>query len=206
MSTDRLDPGLDYIFTIGHSNQSFEAFLENLRSYEIEAVADVRSQPVSKYTPHFNRSDLTWRLQEAGIKYAFMGDKLGGRPDGRQFYDEQGYVRYDRWSASDAFQDGIARLRQSAERRRVAVLCSEEDPLACHRHLLIARVLASVGWPGSRIAHIRGDGSYVMDASIAVQPDMFGGEVGWRSPQSVLHKVQRSTSSSGYGAPESDDW
>jgi uncharacterized protein (DUF488 family) len=206
VNADRLDPGLNYIFTIGHSNQPFEAFLGNLRAYEIEALVDVRSQPVSKYTPHFNRGDLTWRLQEAGIKYAFMGDKLGGRPDGREFYDEQGYVRYDLWSASDAFQEGITRLRRAAERRRVAVLCSEEDPQACHRHLLIARMLAAVGWPGSRIAHIRGDGSYVMDASIAVQPDMFGGEVGWRSPQSVLHKVQRSTSSSGYGAPESDDW
>lgn len=206
MNADGLDPALDYIFTIGHSNQTFEALLANLRAYEIDAVVDVRSQPVSKYTPHFNRGDLTWRLQEAGIKYAFMGDTLGGRPDGREFYDEQGYVRYDLWSASDAFQDGIVRLRQSAERRRSAVLCSEEDPQACHRHLLIARVLASAGWPGSRIAHIRGDSSYVTDASIAVQPDMFGGEVGWRSPQSVLHKVQRSTSSSGYGAPESDDW
>ncbi len=95
MNADGLDPALDYIFTIGHSNQTFEALLGNLRAYEIEAVADVRSQPVSKYTPHFNRGDLTWRLQEAGIKYAFMGDTLGGRPDRREFYDEQGHVRYD---------------------------------------------------------------------------------------------------------------
>jgi uncharacterized protein (DUF488 family) len=196
VNADSLDPALEYLFTIGHSNQTFEALLANLRAYEIETVADVRSQPVSKYTPHFNRGDLTWRLQEAGIKYAFMGDTLGGRPAEPSLYDEDGYVRYDLWSASDAFREGIARLRQAAERWRVAVLCSEEDPQACHRHLLIARVLAAVGWPRSRIAHIRGDGSYVTDALIAVQPNMFGGEVGWRSPQSVLHKVTAATTCS----------
>jgi uncharacterized protein (DUF488 family) len=201
-----LDPATDYIFTIGHSNTPIDVLLANLRAYEIEALVDVRSQPYSKYTPHFNRPDLSSRLQEEGIRYAFMGDTLGGRPDGREFYDDEGHVRYDLWSASDAFAEGIVKLKGSATRRRTVVLCSEEDPEACHRHLLIARVLASDGWPPSRIAHIRGDGSCTLDESIAVQQDLFGGEVAWRSPQSVLHKVQRSISSSASAAPESDDW
>jgi uncharacterized protein (DUF488 family) len=201
-----LDPAEDYIFTIGHSNQSFDALLESLRAYEIEALVDVRSQPVSKYTPHFNRPELTWRLQEAGIKYSFMGDSLGGRPEDPSFYDEQGYVRYKLWGASGTFRDGITKLKHAATRRRIAVICSEEDPVVCHRHLLIARVLTSDGWAGSHIIHIRADGSCIADDSIPVQQDLFGGDAEWRSPRSVLHKVQRSTSSSGYGAPESDDW
>jgi uncharacterized protein (DUF488 family) len=201
-----LDPAADYIFTVGHSNTALGVLLDNLRAYGVEALVDVRSQPYSKYTPHFNRPELTSTLQEEGIRYAFMGDTLGGRPEGREFYDDEGYVRYDRWSESDRFREGIAKLKGSAARRRTAVLCSEEDPEACHRHLLIARVLASDGWPASRIAHIRGDGSCTLDEAIAVQQDLFGGEVAWRSPRSVLHKVQRSASSSGSAQPESDDW
>jgi uncharacterized protein (DUF488 family) len=201
-----LDPAVDYLFTIGHSNQAFESLVGNLRAYTIESVVDVRSQPVSRYTPHFDRGELTWRLQEAGIRYAFMGDVLGGRPAGAEYYDEDGHVRYDLWSASDAFRAGIRQLRQAAPRRRVALLCSEEDPEACHRHLLIARVLTNDGWPGARIVHIRGDGSCLTDDSIPVQGGLFGAEVEWRSPQSVLHKVRPGTSSSGSGAPASDDW
>jgi hypothetical protein len=115
-------------------------------------------------------------------------------------------VRYDLWSASERFVDGIARLKASALRRRTAILCSEEEPVSCHRHLLLARVLATNGWPSARIVHIRGDGSCMLDDSIAVQEDLFGGEVAWRSPQSVLRKVQQSGSSSGSAQPESDDW
>jgi uncharacterized protein (DUF488 family) len=202
-----LDPAQDYVFTIGHSNISFEDLLENLQAYGVEALADVRSQPVSKYTPHFNRNELLWRLQEAGIRYAFMGDQLGGRPAGTEFYDEEGYVRYDLWSASETFQDGIAKLEHAAARRRVAVLCSEENPAECHRHLLIARVLEGRCWASSRIIHIRSDGSCLPDDAIPVQQDLFGGTVGWRSPQSVLHKVQRSTSSNASRELESaDSW
>jgi uncharacterized protein (DUF488 family) len=202
-----IDPAKDYVFTVGHSNQSFDALLGSLRAYEIEAVIDVRSQPVSRYTPHFNRGDLSWRLQEAGLKYAFCGDMMGGRPDDKMFYDDEGYVRYDLWSASDQFQEGIAKLQQGAKRRRTAIMCSEEDPGACHRHLLIARVLVAQGWPAGQIIHIRAGGSCISDDAIPVQQDLFGGAIGWRSPQSVLHKVQRSTSSAGYSEPESaDSW
>ena len=207
MKPSDLDLAQDYIFTIGHSNISFEELLEDLQAYDIEALADVRSQPVSKYTPHFNRGELSWRMQEAGIKYAFLGDQLGGRPADAEFYDDEGYVRYDLWSASEAFQDGMAKLEHTAARQRVAVLCSEENPAACHRHLLIARVLESRGWARSRIIHIRSDGSCLPDDAIPVQQDLFGGTVGWRSPQSVLHKVQRSTSSNASRELESaDSW
>jgi uncharacterized protein (DUF488 family) len=196
MQPDELDPALDYIFTIGHSNTAFESLLDNLRRYGVETVVDVRSQPVSRYTPHFNRGDLSYRLQEEGIRYDFAGDALGGRPDDKSLYDAEGYVRYDLLSETPAFREGIAELIAGAPKRRTALLCSEEDPAACHRHLLIARVLAATGWPADRIVHIRGDGSCQAETSIPVQADLFGGSVGWRSPQSVLHKVRPSTSSS----------
>ncbi len=38
---------------------------------------------------------------------------------------------------------------------RVAMLCAEENPAECHRHLLVGRVLAE---RGIELLHIRGDG------------------------------------------------
>jgi uncharacterized protein (DUF488 family) len=187
-----LDPAQDYIFTIGHSNASFEALLENLRAYEIEAVVDVRSQPVSKYTPHFNRGELSSRLQEAGIKYTFMGDALGGRPADPSLYDEDGYVRYDLWSATGLFRDGIESLLAIVRGRRGALLCAEEDPARCHRHLLIARVLRADGVDGGRIRHIRRDGACRSDLELASQAELF--DDAWRSPAPLADKIGRRAS------------
>jgi uncharacterized protein (DUF488 family) len=182
MNADDLDPGVDYVFTIGHSNVSFETLLLNLRAYSIEAVADVRSQPVSRYTPHFNRAELTRRLQEAGIRYAFMGDTLGGRPSGAEYYDDEGHVRYDLWSASEAFRGGIEAVLAERQGSRIAIMCAEEDPTACHRHLLIARVLRTVGVPGSAIVHIRRSSEFQPDDALPAQASLTGE---WRSPHPV---------------------
>jgi uncharacterized protein (DUF488 family) len=191
MNADDLDPAVDYIFTIGHSNTAFEALLENLRAYSIEAVADVRSQPASRYTPHFNRSELTWQLQEAGIRYAFMGDTLGGRPAGAEYYDGEGHVRYDLWSASDAFRDGIEDLMKQLRSARIALMCAEEDPARCHRHLLIARVLRRRGIDGRTILHLRRSGVAQPDDALPLQATL---DDEWRSP-AVVARVQRASTS-----------
>jgi uncharacterized protein (DUF488 family) len=195
-----------WVFTIGHSNLEFEDFLARLRNYDIERVLDVRSQPVSRYTPHFSHQPLAHALEQHGVGYVFMGDTLGGRPADTRYYDEAGFVRYDLLSESDDFAKGLAGLQEEAERASVALLCAEEDPARCHRHLLVARALAGQGLPRERILHIRSSGDPLPDSEIGIQGGLFGGEGEWKSPQSVLHKVQPSTSSAGSRPPESNDW
>jgi uncharacterized protein (DUF488 family) len=184
------------IYTIGHSNLTLADFVARLHGAGIDTVVDVRSQPVSRHSPHFERRSLADALRGAGIRYAFMGDSLGGRPENTKYYDAEGYVRYDLWAASPRFQDGLAKIMRAAAERRIALLCSEGDPARCHRHLLIARALAEQGWPRARIVHIDAKGGYLPDDAIPTQAGLFGGDAPWRSPQSVLHKVRPSTSSS----------
>src|SRR5207249_3733307 len=43
------------VLTIGHSTHSAETFLGLLRQHHVEAVADVRSSPFSRFNPQFNR-------------------------------------------------------------------------------------------------------------------------------------------------------
>jgi hypothetical protein len=125
-----------------------------------------------------------------------MGEALGGRPGYPQFYDEHGRVLYGAWSESSPFKAGLSKLTRAATKHRIALMCSEESPLQCHRHLLIARALANGGWPRSKIVHIRGDGLCMPEEMIAVQSGPFMEDIGWRSPRSVSREPRPSTSSS----------
>ena len=144
------------VYTIGHSNHSFGEFLALLRNHRVDEVVDVRSSPSSRYTPQFNYDLLSGALEEAGIGYVFMGGELGGRPVDRSCYDVDGRVSYDRLADTDLFDDGIRRIVWAADQRRVAVMCSEKEPLDCHRTLLIAKVLEE---RGIDVEHILADGS-----------------------------------------------
>ncbi len=143
------------IFSLGHSNQSMETFFALLRQHEIEVLVDVRSSPYSKYVPHFNSNALAAAAEQAEIKYIFMGQELGGRPDEDEFYDINGRVLYKRVAESSLFLRGIQRLKEVGRASRAALMCSEEDPATCHRHLLIGHVLTK---QGVDLLHIRGDG------------------------------------------------
>ena len=135
------DPPDRMIFTIGHSNHSLETFLALLQRHTVEIVVDTRSQPVSSYSPHFNRESLQRALDALGIRYVFQGEGLGGRPQESTYYDDNGHVLYSEVAKSSRFLESIRKLEQGAQRHRLALLCSEENPSVCHRKLLVSRVL-----------------------------------------------------------------
>lgn len=143
------------IFTVGHSNVGIEAFVALLRRHAIGAVADVRSQPYSRYLPHFNRDQLKAALRAGGIDYVFLGRELGARPDDPACYVD-GTARYERIAATTPFREGLARLLRGRRTARIALLCAEKDPLTCHRTILVCRHLRR---PGLAIHHILDDGT-----------------------------------------------
>ena len=144
------------VLTIGHSNHPPDAFLALLRLHEVGEVVDVRTSPYSRYNPQFNHAALGAMLEDAGIAYAFLGGELGGRPNDRSCYDSDGRVLYDRLAETDLFQGGMSYVLRHADEARVALMCSEKEPLECHRGLLIARALAE---EGVAVKHILADGT-----------------------------------------------
>ncbi|MBT9173643.1 MAG: hypothetical protein DDT21_02044 [Syntrophomonadaceae bacterium] len=186
------------IFTIGHSNHSMESFISLIKKYAVQVVVDVRSYPYSKYVAQFNANHLEQKLALAGIKYLFMGKELGGLPDGDQFYDQDGHVLYSSIAQTTAFQQGISRLEAELEKFRMAIMCSEEDPVACHRRLLVARILEE---HNIRVNHIRA-GEHVQSEASLRQPEqqmeLFKSQEvdEWKSTRSVLRKKQRRSASS----------
>ena len=201
---------LHQIFTIGHSNHSFEVFLALLREHRVNEVVDVRSSPFSRYTPQFNHDTLNGVLERTDIGHVFLGTELGGRPADRSCYDADGRVNYDRLANTDLFDDGISRIVRAADQRRVAVMCSEKEPLDCHRALLIAKVLEE---RGAAVEHILADGSVEKhDATMNRLLDIFklphNGDM-FRSRQEVIaDAISRRAKKVAYVTQKtpSDDW
>jgi uncharacterized protein (DUF488 family) len=115
------------------------------------------------------------------------------------FYDAAGHVLYHRVAETDTFLIGLDRIVERMQTHRIALMCSEEDPLVCHRHRLVARVLHQRGIP---IRHIRQDGqlqSYEQVEPMQHQRLLFGEmEMDeWKSLRSVLPNPVHETSSEG---------
>lgn len=144
------------VFTIGHSNHSLDCFMKLLRAHGVNEAVDVRSAPYSGYTPHFNYDFLKDALENKGIGYLFMGGKLGGRPADRSCYDAAGRVLHDKVAKTEGFNDGVKDIIRGAGERRIALMCSEKEPLECHRTLLVAHNLAQ--W-GVAVQHILAEGN-----------------------------------------------
>lgn len=129
------------IFTIGYGARSLEALLAVLKSYGIDYLIDVRSAPYSKFKPEFSRRELEAAVQAAGIRYVYLGESLGGKPDDPDCY-EDGKVVYGRVREKAFYRQGIDRVQAAFEKRlRVVLMCSEGKPEQCHRSKLLGETL-----------------------------------------------------------------
>jgi uncharacterized protein (DUF488 family) len=143
------------VFTIGHSNLEMPDFTAMLAQHGVQLVCDVRSLPRSSRYPQFNREALEVELSAAKVKYEFCGDALGGRPADPQTYHRDGVVDYARRRKASDFCAAVDRVIQYSRTQNIALLCAEEDPLHCHRFLMICPALLERGVTPQ---HIRREG------------------------------------------------
>ena len=122
------------IYTLGTGLRSAEDFIEILLAYEIRAVIDVRSFPVSRMS-HFSRAPLAELLTSNGISYHFFGKELGG-------FRKGGYAAY---IATEEFSNGVGMIEVVAKEAVSVIICSEKLPWKCHRKW-ISRELQHRGW------------------------------------------------------------
>jgi uncharacterized protein (DUF488 family) len=142
------------ILTVGHSNHEEREFLDLLDGAGVELVVDVRASPHSRFQ-HFNRSSIAGSLATRGIGYEHLGEQLGGRRLPREdstndAWEDEFFRGYADHMESEGFGEGLARLRELAAERRVAVLCAEADWADCHRRLIADALVAG----GDRVAHL----------------------------------------------------
>lgn len=128
------------IWTIGHSTHPFDEFVDMLKSFQIQAIADVRSYPGSRKFPQYNKESLRVSLPENGIEYVHIKN-LGGRrkenPKSKHtVWRNTAFRGYADYMDTEDFKDGIKELIEIAEQKKVAYMCSEAVWWRCHRSMI----------------------------------------------------------------------
>lgn len=198
---------MNQLYTIGHSNQSFEEFLQMLQAMGIQVIIDVRSVPASKYTPQFNQEPLQAALKHAGIHYMWFGNEFGARRT--DSLDEDNKVNFEKAVQTPAFLQGTERVLNGLRKGyKISLMCSEAHPLECHRFAMVSRWFFEHGIDVQHIVHDEDDqivalshkqlqdemvAEYVRKKKIPqVQPpDMFGENECTKEQQVVLAYRQK---------------
>src|SRR5258708_7741028 len=137
------------LYSIGHSTRGLDELIAALQAHSIQTLVDIRSFPMSRRLPHFNRESLERVLPEAGIRYVWMKE-LGGRR--KKSLEESPNValrndsfrNYADYMLTPEFERAIADVIALGERSRTAYMCAERVDFNCHR-MLVSDWLAAHG-------------------------------------------------------------
>jgi uncharacterized protein (DUF488 family) len=144
------------IYTIGSSIHTTEEFISLLNKYKINAVADVRSVPYSQHTPQYNKEVLSRVLKEKSINYLDFSKEFGARRKESDAYTNN-RVDFKKVIKLPDFIYGIERINTGIFKGyTIALLCTEKDPLTCHRFSLVSKAL--IDTLGIIVDHILFDG------------------------------------------------
>jgi uncharacterized protein (DUF488 family) len=143
------------LYTIGHSTRSLDELIEALQAHSIQTLVDIRSFPMSRRLPHFNRESLETTLPAAGIQYVWMKD-LGGRRK-KSLEDSpnvalrnDSFRNYADYMLTPDFERAISDLINLGEGSRTAYMCAERVYFRCHRMLVSDWLVAH----GHEVLHI----------------------------------------------------
>lgn len=146
------------IYTIGHSNQGFDKFVETLRYHHIKNLVDIRSYPSSRHCPHFNKQYFEENLP-SDISYFHLLN-LGGRRtkqgverDINGYWQHPSFHNYADYMLSNDFKEGIKNLIEINDLGNTAYMCSECVHWRCHRGLVSDYMLEL----GYKVLHINGE-------------------------------------------------
>ncbi|TDK51854.1 DUF488 domain-containing protein [Pseudomonas moraviensis] len=145
------------IFTIGHSTRPIDVFIQMLKSFDVNAVVDIRTVPRSRTNPQYNLDVLPDLLAESDIEH-FQIASLGGLrkksktvPDEvNAFWDNRSFHNYADYAFSDEFEAGLNQLLRLSDSRRCAIMCSEAVWWRCHRRIVADYLLSR----GVEVLHI----------------------------------------------------
>jgi uncharacterized protein (DUF488 family) len=155
------------IYTVGHSTHSIDYFLELLKEYKISCLVDVRSVAASTYNPQYNKEPLSSFLKKNGITYLHFAEEFGARHTEPELLDEEGKVDFEKVRNSKNFLQGVERIRQGLDKGfTISLMCSESEPLDCHRFSMISIALDKDGFD---VLHILKDKTLYTNAHLETQ-------------------------------------
>lgn len=138
--------GIMEIYTIGHSNYPVEKLIDMLKYYHINCVVDIRGTPYSKYNVQYNKDTIKETLTKAGFTYIYMAKELAAKRENKISYYDEGYSDFEKVALEREFKIGIDRLKDGCKKGyKIALLGAMQDPIRCHRSILVGRALRDNG-------------------------------------------------------------
>ena len=146
------------VYTIGHSTRTLNELVAALKAHSIRTLVDIRSFPMSRRMPHFNRESLELELPKQGIAYVWMKELGGRRKKIRNDSPNTGlrndsFRNYADYMLTDEFAQGGERLVEITAGGNTAIMCAERMYFQCHRMLVSDYLTAH----GHTILHIDDD-------------------------------------------------
>ncbi len=154
------------ILTAGYGNRGFENFVALMKRHGVTHLVDVRSVPQSGYWEDFRRERLQRIVPEAGLRYVYMGDTLGGIENSPVLCKDPDSVELAPFFDEPKLALGLDKLIQAAESRTVCLMCGCLRPHRCHRFRLVGEALDR---RGVEVLHLDDQGEAVSHAAIAEQ-------------------------------------
>ena len=151
------------IYTIGFTQKKAAEFFGLLREHGITKVLDTRRRPGSQLSRFAHGDDLPWLLRELvpGCDYeqrpdmapaAELLDRYRKRGPKSQWIKWRGYARLYKKNLRN--ENLIAREKRADwAAGRFCLLCSEHEPVHCHRRLLADYIKKN--WKGTKIVHLQ---------------------------------------------------
>jgi uncharacterized protein (DUF488 family) len=196
------------IYTIGHSTRTFEELVAALKAHGIRTLVDVRSFPMSRRMPHFNRESLEAELPRHGIAYVWMKELGGRRKKTRAESPNLGlrndsFRNYADYMLTDEFAQGIERLLAIEQRKSApstpsdrhldattlgttdevlggtAIMCAERVYFQCHRMLVSDYLTAH----GHTVLHIDDDKHPLREHKLMAEARLVDGKLVYDAQQ-----------------------
>jgi uncharacterized protein (DUF488 family) len=143
------------LYTIGHSTRSLDDLIRVLQAHSIQTLVDIRTYPMSRRLPYFNRENLEKALPEAGIRYVWLKDLGGLRKKSlaespNVALRNDSFRNYADYMLTPEFEHAAAELIRIADHSCTAYMCAERVYFKCHRMLVSDWLVAH----GHEVLHI----------------------------------------------------
>lgn len=173
-------PGVEAIWTIGHSTHPIEEFIALLAECGVETVADIRSHPGSRKYPQFGQEALASSLRNNGIAYYWL-QALGGRRKAaadspNTVWRNASFRGYADYMSTPEFKRGLNELLEVAAQSRTALMCAEAVWWRCHRSMVSDALCVQ----GIRVLHIMGS-SHVVEHPMTAPAHIENGRLTYSS-------------------------
>ncbi len=183
---------------------NIENLFNTLKKYNINFLVDVRSVPFSKQYPQCNADNMKTEGKHFGIPYIHMPE-IGAKADSQQgvfskasdiFFEpvfpiaksnrpektellgDEEIVDFGIFRHDEYFISGLKRIENAYDKDfTLCLMCSEKNPIDCHRYFLISKALEQKFGDWLEIRHIvaKNDGSigYISNNELDKQLETF---------------------------------